>query len=110
MNQVPQPRRSEVAVICAFFRSTGSAGMYHCVLWALALVCLNAGMLWGRAVPDPSPPSPQEVARMAEAVRVDRAPRLYGALNDPLWQSAKPITNFRQREPLEGEAPTEKTE
>src|SRR5439155_555211 len=60
--------------------------------------------------PDPSPPSPQEVARMAEAVRADRAPRLDGTLNDPLWQSAKPITNFRQREPHEGEAPTEKTE
>src|SRR6266436_1465828 len=110
MNQVPQPRRSQVAALCAFFRSTGSAGMYHCVLWALALVSLNAGMLWGRAVPDPSPPSPQEAARIAEAVRVDRAPRLDGALNDSLWQSGSPITDFRQREPHEGELPIEKTE
>jgi len=47
---------------------------------------------------------------MAEAVRVDRAPRLDGALDDPLWQSAKPITDFRQREPQEGEPATEKTE
>ena len=84
--------------------------MYHCVLWALALVCLDTGVLWGKAFPDPSPPSPQEVARMAEAVRVDRAPRVDGTLHDPLWQSANPIPDFRQREPHEGEPPTEKTE
>jgi hypothetical protein len=39
----------------------------------------------------------------AEAVRVDRV------LDDPLWQSAKPITDFRQRESQEGEPATEKT-
>jgi len=47
---------------------------------------------------------------MAQAVPVDRAPRLDGTLNDPLWQSAKSITDFRQREPKEGEPATEKTE
>lgn len=46
----------------------------------------------------------------AEATRVNQAPKLYGILDDPLWQSAKPITDFRQREPHEGEAPTERTE
>src|SRR5467141_2707728 len=110
MNQVTQPRRSQLTGVCAFVRDTESAGMYHCVLWALALVCLDTGVLWGKAFPDPSPPSPQEVARMAEAVRVDRAPRVDGTLHDPLWQSANPITDFRQREPHEGEPPTEKTE
>ena len=35
---------------------------------------------------------------------------LTGTLNDTLWESAKPITDFRQREPREGELPTEKTE
>jgi hypothetical protein len=53
---------------------------------------------------------PQEGARVAEAVRVERAPRLDGTLSDPLWQSAKPVTDFRQREPHEGELPTDKTE
>src|SRR6266849_2442540 len=106
MNQVAQPNRSQVAASCAFYRPTESAGMHHGVLLALALVCLNSGVLWGKAVPDPSPPFPQERARMAEAVRVDRAPRLDGTLNDPLWQSAKPITDFRQREPQEGEPDT----
>jgi hypothetical protein len=41
---------------------------------------------------------------------VDHAPRLDGTLNDPLWQSAKPITDYRQREPYEGQPPTENTE
>jgi len=35
---------------------------------------------------------------------------LDGKLDDPLWQQATPISNFRQREPFEGQAPTEKTE
>jgi hypothetical protein len=41
---------------------------------------------------------------------VDRAPKLDGTLNDPLWQQATPVTNFLQREPYEGEPPTERTE
>ncbi len=48
--------------------------------------------------------------RTAEAVRVERAPKLDGSLDDPLWQSAKAVTDFRQREPNEGEAAAEKTE
>ena len=46
----------------------------------------------------------------AKAVRVEQAPRLDGTLDDPLWQLATPITNFRQKEPREGEPATEKTE
>src|SRR5437879_3476411 len=46
----------------------------------------------------------------AEATRVNQAPKLDGTLNDLLWQSANPITDFRQREPHEGEAPSEETE
>jgi hypothetical protein len=46
----------------------------------------------------------------AEAVRIERAPKVDGSLDDPLWQSAKVVTDFRQREPNEGEAATEKTE
>ena len=50
------------------------------------------------------------VSRMARAVSVDHAPLLDGTLSDPLWRSAEPITDFRQREPFEGQIPTEKTE
>jgi hypothetical protein len=52
----------------------------------------------------------QAPLRTAQASRVDRAPKLDGTLDDPLWQQASPISNFRQREPYEGQAPTETTE
>jgi hypothetical protein len=52
----------------------------------------------------------QALLRTAQASRVDRAPKLDGTLDDPLWQQASPIFNFLQREPYEGQAPTETTE
>jgi uncharacterized protein DUF5916/cellulose/xylan binding protein with CBM9 domain len=52
----------------------------------------------------------QEPLRTAQASRVDRAPRLDGTLDDPLWMQAAPISNFLQREPYEGQSPTERTE
>ena len=52
-----------------------------------------------------------EIARPSvEATPIERAPKLDGTLNDPLWQLAAPITDFRQREPDEGQPATEKTE
>lgn len=45
-----------------------------------------------------------------EATPTDKAPKLDGTLNDPRWQLAAPITDFRQREPDEGQPATEKTE
>lgn len=47
---------------------------------------------------------------VAYATLVDRPPRMDGKLDDPLWRSAQPITNFKQIEPNEGQPPTEKTE
>ena len=52
----------------------------------------------------------QEPLRTAQASRVDRAPKMDGTLEDPLWQQATPIKNFLQREPYEGQVPTESTE
>jgi Domain of unknown function (DUF5916) len=52
----------------------------------------------------------QEPGRSAKATRVEHAPRLDGTLDDSEWQSASPIINFLQREPFEGQTPTEKTE
>jgi hypothetical protein len=54
------------------------------------------------AAPEPFP--------AAQATRVEEPPKLDGTLNDPLWQEATPISNFLQREPFEGQPPTEKTE
>jgi hypothetical protein len=48
--------------------------------------------------------------RVARAVRVERAPKLDGTLDDPLWSKAEPISDFRQREPYETQPATERTE
>ncbi len=48
-------------------------------------------------------------ARSVVAVRVDTAPRLDGTLDDPQWARGIPITDFRQREPREGDIATERT-
>src|SRR5581483_303350 len=48
--------------------------------------------------------------RVAEARRVEHPPRMDGTLEDPLWKEAVPITDFRQREPYEGQPATERTE
>jgi hypothetical protein len=58
----------------------------------------------------PSASWAQEPLRPAQASRGDRAPRLDGTLDDPLWLQATPISNFLQREPYEGQPPTEHTE
>jgi len=53
---------------------------------------------------------PSSSGRVAGAARVERSPRLDGTLEDPIWQSAPLIDDFRQREPLETAPPTEETE
>ncbi|HVS87568.1 MAG TPA: DUF5916 domain-containing protein [Candidatus Acidoferrum sp.] len=90
-----------------FFRSRSGLG---CQLLALFSLFFQPPV--GQAA-NPSAASNSQgetVPLSAEATRVNQAPKLDGTLNDPLWQSAKPITDFRQREPHEGEPPTEKTE
>src|ERR1700720_3156279 len=46
----------------------------------------------------------------AVAVRVDQGPKMDGTLDDPLWQLAKTISDFRQQEPYDGQPATEWTE
>src|SRR5208337_33947 len=59
---------------------------------------------------DESPTIGAEGQRIVVAVRVDHPPRLDGTIDDPLWQQASPITDFKQREPYEGQPATERTE
>ena len=89
--------------------SAHKSNVAWCVVGAFFLV---SQPLIEKAGASEAPPSPQQqvVSNPAEATRVDHAPKLDGTLNDTLWESAKPITDFRQREPREGELPTEKTE
>ena len=53
--------------------------------------------------------TPTPRPRIAHATRTDHAPRIDGTLHDPLWSTAEPIDDFRQKEPLEGHPATEKT-
>ena len=76
----------------------------------LMLLVLLSGSVGAWALPNDTASGPEVGARIAEAVRVDHSPRLDGTLDDPLWQSAKLVTDFRQREPREVEPATEKTE
>src|SRR4029077_11261858 len=82
------------------------------VRYAFGVFFLLSQPLIERAGASEDPPNPQKqvVSNPAEASHVDHAPKLDGTLNDSLWESAKPITDFRQSEPREGELPTEKTE
>ncbi len=43
-------------------------------------------------------------------VRIEEPPQIDGLLDEPLWQKIKPITDFRQYEPNNGEPATERTE
>jgi hypothetical protein len=51
----------------------------------------------------------QEVARSLGAVRVTTGPALDGRLDDAAWEGATPVTDFRQRDPEQGEPGTEPT-
>src|SRR6516225_4504114 len=77
---------------------------------ALGLFSFFSMLLAGRAgASEATGKSPgQDPSNAAEATRVDLAPKLDGTLDDPLWRTATPITDFRQREPFEGQASTEK--
>jgi hypothetical protein len=75
-------------------RSTASLAIAIAALFALPTSRLGA---------QPSP-------KIARAVRVSRAPRIDGRLDDAAWARMEPITDFVQRQPREGQAPTEVTE
>jgi uncharacterized protein DUF5916 len=53
---------------------------------------------------------PANGSRQARAVRAERPPRIDGTLDDALWQTAPAVADFRQREPLQTEPATDKTE
>jgi hypothetical protein len=89
-----------------FFSCQSGSGLWRFILclWFFVTPVANA-----QSPPEPRPPK-NSLRLTAEASPVEHAPRLDGTLNDPLWQSAKPIVEFRQQEPKEGELSTEKTE
>src|SRR5215469_3949347 len=86
-------------------------GALQCVL---ALACFGSSLIVAQqrsgSQQRESHAGVQEPARTAQATRIEHPPKLEGTLNDPAWQMASPITNFLQKEPFEGQPPTEKTE
>lgn len=48
--------------------------------------------------------------KKASAVRTPNPPRIDGILSESEWKLAKPISDFTQYDPLEGEPPTQNTE
>jgi uncharacterized protein DUF5916 len=84
-----------------------------CVLGALFSLALDGPARAVGLVQENSKAEVQTETRntgIVEAVRVDHGPKLDGTLDDPLWQSARPIRDFRQQEPYEGQPATEPTE
>ncbi len=75
-----------------------------------SLVGLVGSAVFGTTLLNGQPSPPPTSARVASVVRADRAPRLDGSLNDPIWSSAPVVADFRQREPLETQPATERTE
>src|SRR6266481_3485808 len=100
---MPDRRTTNLGSMSTFSRRQGNLA---CGLISLCLLLFRPS----GANAEASPAKGESSRINAEATSVDHAPKLDGTLNDPLWQSAKPITEFRQREPHEGESPTEKTE
>ena len=88
--------------------------LIHSSVFLVGLVCASSQVINAQEPVNQQPQGKQigvqEPLRTTQASRVDRPPRLDGTLDDPAWQVATPITNFLQREPQEGQAPTEKTE
>lgn len=56
-------------------------------------------------------PRPQDGARPSLTIgRADQPPVIDGVVDDVVWNSAQPFSNFIQQEPSEGEPASERTE
>jgi hypothetical protein len=74
---------------------------------ALALLLAPAAFAQTPAAPAPAPAARKEI----RAVRIDgRAPAVDGRLDDAAWAAAPVLADFVQKQPVEGAAPTERTE
>jgi hypothetical protein len=74
---------------------------------ALLITCALKDSVQGQ---NRRPTVPLNSVPIAQAVRLEDPPKMDGTLNDPAWQKATPISDFRQKEPYEGRPATESTE
>ncbi len=66
----------------------------------------------GRPAEGPLPPEAECLGACLSfhAVRVATPPEIDGAIDEPFWDEIEPITDFRQRVPVDGAVATERTE
>lgn len=76
----------------------------------LLLVGISSAPMLGQQTEPAAAGGVDLAVRVTQAIAVERSPRLDGTLEDPLWQQARPVTDFKQREPYEGQPATERTE
>src|SRR5437667_10570290 len=83
-------------------------------VFVLGLLCHSSLLLNAQSQPSSQAKErqicAQEPLRTAKASRVDRAPKLDGTLDDPIWQQARAIYNFLQRETFDRQLATKNTE
>ena len=53
---------------------------------------------------------PAASGQTVRAVRTDRPPTIDAVLDEPFWQAIEPVTDFRQRVPVDGAPSSERTE
>ncbi len=75
--------------------------------WPVALGAASAETQDRSAQAAPPPPGPEAIVR---AVRAGEPPAIDAVLDEPFWQAAVPVTDFRQRAPVDGAAASERTE
>ena len=72
-----------------------------------SLLVALAGFAAGAPATAQSQDAPSQTIR---AVRTDRPPTIDAVLDEPFWQRIEPITDFRQRVPVDGAPASERTE
>ncbi len=85
----------------------------HAIVWTLALGSTLAASDASAQQPTTGQAGNQEAARLplvAHRPDGDLEITLDGRIDEDVWQSATPITDFTQQEPVEGAQPSEKTE
>ena len=73
----------------------------------VVLLALLAGLAWPSAA---RAQDGAEAARTAGATFTSTPPVIDGVLDEALWSALDPITEFRQRDPVDGGIPSERTE
>jgi len=74
------------------------------LLWVSSFLNLAKPFAWAQME------LPAKVSRHSTAVHAERPPRIDGTLDDALWETGPAVGDFRQREPLQTEPATDKTE